>query len=136
MPIPTPSVAPQRTSIIRDVLSLRLRAVDAVRLVLVGIERTEPAVLVDDALGHLVKGLLRCRIQPVIQLSGTVPLDALVIESVRQLMSEDDAHRSVVNLNVKKAAVKQPMELREALDGGNGQSSLTDTGQSASKNGC
>jgi hypothetical protein len=84
------------TPVIGDVLALRLSAIDTIRLVVIRIERAKFLVLFDDAFGHLVEGDLRVIVHPRVEHTRTIPLHALVIESVRQFVATDDTESAKI----------------------------------------
>jgi hypothetical protein len=67
------------TPIVGNVLSLSVEAIQTIWRVSAGIQRTEVAVLVHDALGHLVEGLLGGGVQPFVQCANSVVLNSVII---------------------------------------------------------
>lgn len=55
-------------------------------------------VLIDDALGFLYKSLLGLRLPPVDQISFFVELSALVVKTVSDFVSDDEADSAVVHV--------------------------------------
>lgn len=86
----------QLTSVIGDVLSLRLFAFDTVGCVGIG-ERTKAVVLVYDTVGESLEALLAIVGHPRAQLADAIPLYALIVEAMSQLVTSDHPETTVIN---------------------------------------
>jgi len=80
-----------QSAVVSDIFALRSYTVDA-RL---GI--TELAVFIYDALGHFFEAFFGIRGHPGIQRTVEIELDALIVETVRQLVAHHNSKASVID---------------------------------------
>lgn len=84
------------TSVVSDVFTLCMLTIETGRLELTILKGTETVVLVDDALGRVIEAFGGSAVHPIAQLADAVPLYALVVETVRQLVSGHHSQSAVV----------------------------------------